>query len=278
MVAYTIIKLLDLPFYTEGPAADAAGNFFFTTLSGGTVGRLNRAGTHTLWAEAACPNGQLILPDGGHLVCETGTAAISRFSPDGERLGSLLAGSCAGIPFDTPNDLIVDAAQHLYFTDSIRGNGKVFCRLRNGRELVVAADIDYANGLVLSADERYLYVAESYSNRILRIELMEPGIARRAPEVFATLPFNAAGYNLPDGLAIDNKGHLWVAHYGMAAIQVLSETGMLLYTIDTGMPLVSNLCFVEDSAHRQVLLVTGGYGEPGPGALLQITVNTLTEG
>jgi gluconolactonase len=275
MAEYTITSLLQLPFYTEGPAVDAAGNFYFTTLSGGTINRLRQDGAHETWAVAACPNGQLILPDGEHVVCDTKRAALSRFSEAGEWLGDVVKNNCAGVTFDTPNDLLADAAGNIYFTDSVRTRGKVYCILRNGEERLVAKDIDYANGLALSASEDVLFVAESYRNRILSIRLRQPGTAAGLPEVFATLPANPDGYNLPDGLALDAAGRVWIAHYGMQAVQVLDGKGRLITTIDTGMPLVSNLCFTEDAHGTHTILVTGGYAEPGPGALLQIKVTGL---
>lgn len=273
---YSVEKLLDLPFYTEGPAMDDAGNFYFSTLTGGFVGKIDQRGQYSEWAKGTCPNGQLILKDGTHLFCDSRGACINQYSESGLFYASLIQNTCAGIPFSSPNDLIMDSNQNLYFTESVRQNGKVFFRSAAGQERVVATGIDYANGLAFSPDERYLYVAESYQNRILIIELARPGIGKDQPEVFADLPVHQSGNpicNLPDGLATDRNGRIWVAHYGMQAIQVLALTGELLFTIDTKLPLTSNLCFVADDSSAQKLLVTGGYGEPGSGAVLLITVH-----
>lgn len=62
-------------------------------------------------------------------------------------------------------------------------------------------------------------------------------------------------------------GRLWIAHYGMQAVQVLSETGELLATYDSGIPLTSNVCFVGDE-----IWITGGIAEPGPGRLARMKV------
>lgn len=271
----SIVKLLDLPFYTEGPAMDTDGNFYFTALTGGFIGKIDRHSTYTAWSNGTCPNGQIILKSGAHWFCDSREAGIARYDPDGKFAGFLVKDSCAGVAVHSPNDLTVDSGGNLYFTDSIRKDGKVFFKGANGREAVLVEGIDYANGLVLSANEQKLYVAESYQNRILHIALAEPGIALGAPQLFAALPGHVSGNiisSLPDGLALDGEGNLWVAHYGMQAIQVLSEQGELLFTLDTGLPLTSNLHFVEDTPSIKKLLVTGGYGEPGPGAVLLITV------
>ena len=276
MKNYTVQKLLDLRFYTEGPAVDDAGNFYFTALTGGFIGRIDPLGISTEWSKGTCPNGQVISQKNGeHLFCESNAGGIARYSGSGECLDFLVKDLCAETKVQSPNDLILDSNENLYFTDSIRTDGKVFFRSAEGREVVVASGIDYANGLALSLDEKFLYVAESYQNRILIIELSEPGVGKGVLEIFAELPrhnSDNATSSLPDGLAVDREGRLWVAHYGMQAIQVLSPAGEFLFTIDTTLPLTSNLHFIEDTDSCKKLLVTGGYGEPGPGAVLRITV------
>ncbi|MGM9509201.1 SMP-30/gluconolactonase/LRE family protein [Larkinella sp. GY13] len=272
---YTVEKLFDLPFYTEGPAVDRDGNWYVTTLTGGEIIRLDKAGDYTVWGKTACPNGQVVLPTGEHWVCDPEQAAISRFGSDGAYQGSVIQKVCASVDVQSPNDLVIDSRQNFYFTDSIRTHGKMFFVGADGTERLVADGIDYANGLVLSADETKLYVAESYQNRVLVIELTEPGMPKNPATVFADLPAHPSGNpidNLPDGLALDQQGRVWVAHYGMQAIQVLSSRGEWQFSLDTTLPLTSNLCFLEDQPERKTLLVTGGFGEPGPGGVVLITV------
>ncbi|HEX3934340.1 MAG TPA: SMP-30/gluconolactonase/LRE family protein, partial [Puia sp.] len=72
--------------------------------------------------------------------------------------------------------------------------------------------------------------------------------------------------NLPDGMTLDDDENLWVAHYGMQAIHKLSPGGNLLLSVNTTIPFTSNLTFSDE----RTLIVTGGYGEPGPGALCRI--------
>ena len=263
-------KIADLPYYTEGPAADAYGNLFCTTLSGGSIFKINSHNKLSEWAKSVCPNGQIILPGGDHLVCDSMLASVIRFSKEGKFLKNEIEGYCEDLPIYSPNDLITDRMGNLYFTDSIRHNGKVCFLGINGEQKIVAADLDYPNGLVLSTDEDCLYVAESYENRILRLVLKAPGVVDKSPEVYVNLPVNPSGNetdNLPDGLALNSRGELLVAHYGMQAIQLISDKGKLLLSIDTGMPLTSNLCFLDD----HTIIVSGGFGEPGPGGLYKIS-------
>ncbi|HEY1062578.1 MAG TPA: SMP-30/gluconolactonase/LRE family protein [Daejeonella sp.] len=265
-----IEKIADLPFYTEGPVADGIGNFFCTTLHGGSILKINNRNEISEWAKSVCPNGQIILPGGDHLVCDSMLASVRRFSRYGKFLKNEIEGYCADFPIYSPNDLIKDQMGNLYFTDSIRHKGKVCFFGINGEQKIVVDGLDYPNGLVLSADEDCLYVAESYENRILKLVLKAPGLTGESPKVFVRLPVNPSGNeidNLPDGLALNNRGELLVAHYGMQAIQLISDAGKHLATMDTGMPLTSNLCFLDDNT----LVVTGGFGEPGPGCLFKIS-------
>lgn len=255
----------DVPFYTEGPAVDSRGNCYCTTLTGEAILKIEESGKWVEWARSACPNGQIIVEDDQHLICDVKLSAIRRYDQAGRFIRNEIAGSCAGEKVFAPNDLVADASGNIYFTDSIRDKGKLCFVGRDGQQHILMADMDYPNGLVLSDDEQRLYVAESYQNRILVIDLRSAGDGGGGCHVFAELPQNkTGGYNLPDGLARDHQGNIWVAHYGMQALQVLSPEGTLLLSLDTGVPLTSNLTFIG----KEKLLITGGFGEPGPGILL----------
>lgn len=267
-----LVRLASLDFYTEGPAVDANGHIYFTTLSGGGIMRLGPDGGLSEWARVDCPNGQIILPDGDHLVCDSLGGRVLRLSPDGRIVTEAsYAEPHAGHAL-VPNDLLMDPQGYLYFTDSVRHVGCVCCVGPDGRQWTVADGLDYPNGIALSRDGHWLYVAESYRNRILRFRLRSPGVVEGGCQVFADLPRNPGGDplgNLPDGIAFNAAGLLAVAHYGMQRVQLLSPEGILIGSYDSGMTCTSNVYFTDG----RTLVVTGGYGEPGPGAvfLLRLT-------
>src|SRR5690606_249977 len=118
--------LTKLPWYTEGPVVDDEENIFFTTLKGGKIMKIDKEGQLSSWAESPCPNGQLILSDGDHLVCDVTLKAVSRFNTYGQFISYDVKEYCAGEKIYSPNDLINDNEGGVYFTDSIRNNGKVF--------------------------------------------------------------------------------------------------------------------------------------------------------
>jgi len=272
------VKVLDTKFYTEGPGLDRAGNLYFTTLQGKVVLKRDADGKVSQWAALTCPNGQRIMEDGSHLICETGEKSIVKLDDQGALMETMVHMNCGGYPFEAPNDLILDKDEGLYFTDSVRYIGQVFYISKKGEEKRVLSDLDYPNGIAISADGQNLFIAESYTNRILTVRLEEPGIPMGKPEVFAELPFNPSPpdsnrmpftSNLPDGIAFDDTGFLWVAHYGMGALQVLNPDGSLERTVPTGIPATSNLIF--DSTFENIY-VTGGSSEPGPGMVHKVII------
>jgi gluconolactonase len=125
---------------------------------------------------------------------------------------------------------------------------------------------------VLSADGRKLYLAESRRNRVLVYDVKSPGKLENR-RVLADLPQKdpAAGQidNQPDGMCLDAAGNLYVAHYGMRQVQVLSPEGQLLARYPGGNVTTSNVAF--GGSRFDQLFVTGGLGpEQGAGGLFRL--------
>lgn len=268
------IKSLANPeYYTEGPAVDAAGNIYYTTLTGGRIMKIDSDGSSSLWAETPRPNGHRILSNGDHLICESKLGKVVRFDSSGNKIEDAADGECEGVKIQTPNDLAVDEDSGFYFTDSIRHTGSVYFFGKDGSRFLIVTGLDYPNGICLSPDKTKLFVAESYKNRIIVMELKGPGVTGSPPQVFCELPRNPEGEirgNLPDGILMDDMERLWVAHYGMQSVHVISAEGELITSYDTGIPLTSNICFTKD---KNSLIVTGGRAEPGPGNVHLLPVN-----
>lgn len=271
---YHIEQSISLDFYSEGPSIGPSGEQYVTCLTGQQILQVFKDGRVSPWAKGDCPNGQIILPNGEHWVCESQTGCISAYSADGDFIHYVIAKECGEVSVQTPNDLLVDSKGNLYFTDSLHEVGKVFYRSSLGEEKCLANDVHYANGIALNKTETLLYVAESFANRIRVYPLIAPGHISEEYKIIE-LPFHQSGdpiQNLPDGLAIDKEDRLWVAHYGMQAVQVIEPNGQLLISIDTTLPLTSNVAIITDTPSFKQLLVTGGYGEPGPGGVVVINV------
>jgi gluconolactonase len=151
-------------------------------------------------------------------VCDCSKCAVFKVSQN--RQVSVFVDSCGGRPFTNPNFSVFDLRGNLYFTDSgnwKKGNGVVFRAEPNGKtSLFAEGPFHFANGLALDAEERYLYMVESNLDRVLRIEIKSDGRAG-TPELYAD-----GLASVPDGLALDALGNLYVTTYGSSCIYRVS--------------------------------------------------------
>ncbi len=261
--------------YTEGPVIDKQGHLYFS--HGEIITRRSPDGTTMEWARTGAPNGHKILPNGEHLVCDGSHHAVLRLDRDGTMLGYAAVGGVGNVEIRCPNDLSLDPLGGFYFTDSVTQTGAVIYVAGDGTKNLVADAIDFANGVALSADRTRLLFAESKRNRILCVDLNSPGHTKGAPYVFCDLPRNSDSvgdeYNQPDGIAFDADGRLWVAHWGMKAVHVLSANGHLLATYDGAHQWTSNLCF--GGIKLDMLYVTGSSVGGSPGGVFCLEVDVL---
>jgi gluconolactonase len=129
-----------------------------------------------------------------------------------------------------------------------------------GKTHRIADGLAFPNGIVLRPDGKTLVVGESGHNRVLSFDVLSPG--KLGPrKVFATLPSKQGDQidNAPDGMALDEDGNLFVAHYGMHTVQVLSPEGKLLRSYPGGNLTTSNVAFAGPNMDQ--LYITGALAD-----------------
>jgi len=259
------VQLLTVPSYCEGVVFDKEGRGYVSW--GKTITQFTLDGKQQVWAETGAPNGHKILADGTHLVCDASQHAVLHLSADGKVLPHA-SNACDGKPLRGPNDLSLDVASGgFYFSDpgdSSKENpiGTVHYVDSKGKTQLIDSGYAFSNGVVLSPDGKKLYVGESQHNRVWVYEVVGPGKVN-PKKLFADLPKKdeAAGQidNQPDGMCLDRAGNLYVAHYGMRQVQVLSPEGKLLARYAGGNLTTSNVAF--GGPNRDQLFVTGAIGD-----------------
>jgi gluconolactonase len=100
----------------------------------------------------------------------------------------------------------------------------------------VARDLNYANGIGISPDQKTLYVSETVGNCILKFDVNSDGTLKNRSN-FALLnlltPDKAASWWLgPDSMKIDAKGNMYVAQWFGGKILKISPQGKLLRQFD----------------------------------------------
>ncbi|HTM52559.1 MAG TPA: SMP-30/gluconolactonase/LRE family protein [Pirellulales bacterium] len=269
------VKILEVDNYCEGVVFDTQGRGYLS--HGKFLVQFSLDGQQKVWAETGAPNGHKILADGTHLVCDASRHAVLRLSPEGKLLDPA-SRECDGQPLRGPNDLSLDTPNGgFYFTDPGGSSdtnpiGTVHYVDRAGKTHLVDRELAFPNGIVLRPDEKTLLVGESKKNRVLVYDVTAAGkVANR--KVFADLPTKDASLgqidNQPDGMCLDAAGNLYVAHYGMKQVQVLSPAGKLVARYPGGNVTTSNVAF--GGPRRDQLFVTGGLGpEGGRGGLFRL--------
>ena len=95
------------------------------------------------------------------------------------------SGKCQEMEIRAPNDLTVDSEGGFYFTDSVRHTGAVYYVIKAGSCRLVARDLDYPNGVALSADGGHCMWPSVIRTLRVVIDLEAPGVASGPPRLFA---------------------------------------------------------------------------------------------
>ena len=215
--------------FPEGPAWGGSG-LYFSNCYGGWIGRFANGKVDTFLTVREHPlvfsksNG-LAYQNDFLFACDFGLGAILRCSNTGQV--QIYVTGYSGHPFNRPNDLCFDASGNLYFTDPKSYDrevldGRVFRVSASDRTVALIADsLGFPNGITFSNDGKELYVCESAWSRVLRFTLQSDGTLDDK-RVFVELPGGD-----PDGIDFDSEGNLYVAHFGGAAVYVISPDGSM---------------------------------------------------
>jgi gluconolactonase len=153
-------------------------------------------------------------------VCNSGLGALQEVDRGGRVLSVI--DRVGDAKLETPNFSVFDSEGNLYFSDSRtwgKENGCIYRLRTSGKVERFSGPYAFPNGLALSADERSLYVAQSLKDNVLRIPILPDGQAGDA-EVFAD-----GLHRVPDGLAFDTDGNLYVTCYATHNMYRVSPEG-----------------------------------------------------
>ncbi|MGH6821254.1 MAG: SMP-30/gluconolactonase/LRE family protein, partial [Methylocella sp.] len=208
----------------------------------------NQKNLSTLRDPSNMANGMTLDLDGNLIICEQGTkstpAAISRLNlatGDYEKL----VDEWFGLPFNSPNDVVVKGDGSIWFTDPCYGYhqgfkdeplaGNFVYRFDPGsRSLAVVADsFNRPNGLAFSPCEQQLYINDSAAlqgsgpyhpelpHSIHAFDVTGDGKHLTHDRLIAVV-----SPGIPDGLKVDSAGRIYSS--SQSGLQVFSKQGDLL--------------------------------------------------
>jgi sugar lactone lactonase YvrE len=248
----------------EGPCWDAAtASLYWTDIPANLVHRLASDGEHTAWptgqpvgAIAPRARGGLVLAArDGFAVFDPGTGMLTE-----------VAAVEPHVPENRMNDGACDRAGRFFAgtmaEDEAPGAGALYRLDPDHQVSTLLAGTGISNGIGWSRDERLMYYVDSLTHRVDVFDYDQATGAISDRRVFANV---GHGDVMPDGLAVDAEGFVWVALWGGSALHRFSPAGKLALVLDVPAANVTSCAF--GGADLDILYITTAAG-PGSGGAL----------
>ncbi len=271
--------------FLEGPAMSPDGLLYFTDFS-------ERTGTGIIWtldpltraskvfrSPSGMANGLAFDAGGDLIACEQAGGGGRRVTKTTMKTGisRIIAGRYRNKPFNSPNDVAIDAKGRIYFTDPsyladypVEQNGMGVYRIDGDSSVhLVAANVAKPNGIAVSPDQKTLYVVncDFPGNGTRWFVPGENNVAGPVSQgsVFAfdiradgSLQLRSQlidfGSSLaPDGMTVDAEGNLYIAVGNR--VLVYDAAGTKLSEIRC--PQATNVCFGRGK-YNKTLFIAGG--------------------
>lgn len=214
--------------FTEGPAADAEGNIYFSDIPNNRIHKWSLDGRLSTFREnSGGANGLFFDRNGSLLACEGGGRRLVSISPTGAV--TVLADSFKGKRFNSLNDLWIDPEGGVYFSDPRYGgrdgmeqDGEHVYYLSPDREKLIRVidDMVRPNGLIGTRDGKLLYVTDHGGGKTFVYTINKDGTLSDK-KLFA--PEGS------DGMTIDNQGNVYLT---TSAVSVYDRRGRKIETIE----------------------------------------------
>ncbi|MDA0811834.1 MAG: SMP-30/gluconolactonase/LRE family protein [Verrucomicrobia bacterium] len=248
--------LADVFTFTEGPAADAEGNVYFTDQPNDRilVWTVDQA-LHTFMKPAGRSNGLYFDQEGRLVACADEKNELWRIDVKTKEK-EVLVPSFDGKLLNGPNDAWIDPQGGIYFTDPYYKRGywqrgdreqdgqHVYYLAKGAKEPVrVTDDLFQPNGIIGTPDGKALYVADIQDSKTYRFDIRsEDGIL-----VNKRLHFALGS----DGMTLDSAGNVYLTGKG---VTVVSPDGAKIEQIPVPENWTANVTF--GGSDRKSLFIT----------------------
>jgi sugar lactone lactonase YvrE len=198
------------------------------------------------------------LPDGRLLIVSANEGLLLRREPG----GSLAThADLSGLSDHAWNDIAVDRRGNAFvnnigfdFPGGEYAPGIIVAVTPDGSARQVAEGVAFPNGMVVTADDSTLIVAESYGNKLMAFDIAaDGGLSNR--RLWADLPGAA-----PDGICLDAENAVWYADVPNRCCVRVREGGEVLQTIDLDRGCFA--CALGGPDGRTLFLLTNEWSGP----------------
>jgi sugar lactone lactonase YvrE len=244
--------LLDGLIFPESPRW-RDGRLWFSDMYSHQVMTVTPEGkTETIMEVPGQPSGLGWLPNGRLLAVSMHERRLLRLDPDGVKvmaeLGDLAPSHC--------NDMVVDRHGRAYIGnfgfDFLKKEPErptvLIMVTPDGGKRVVADDLHFPNGMVITPDERTLIVGESYGRRLTAFSIAEDG-SLSGRRLWAHLHGATA-----DGICLDAEGAVWAASPVSAEVLRVREGGEITHRIPVQTQAIA--CMLGGEDRRTLFVLT----------------------
>jgi len=219
--------------FTEGPAIAADGSVLFSDIPADAIMKsAYGSGKISVYRQGSGKsNGLTFTPEYDLLMCESGSRRITKLSADGQL--TVLADNYQGKKLNSPNDIAYGGNGDIYFTDPRYGKRddmeldfEGVYLIRQGKLSLASKELERPNGILISIDGKYVYVADNNPEgrrALFRFEVKKDGslVNRKTLYVFEG---DSRGI---DGMDMDTEGNIYATagKSEAAGIYIFSAAG-----------------------------------------------------
>jgi gluconolactonase len=259
----TLEKLAGGFAFTEGPAADAEGNVYFTDQPNDRIVKWSTDGSvQDFLKPCGRSNGLCVDPAGKLLACADENNQLWSIDLATKKV-EVLVRDYQGKLLNGPNDVWAAPDGSVYFTDPLyprdywkrnpsdQQGGRFVYRLAPDRKTLdrVITDLKQPNGIIGSPDGKKLYVADISANKTYTYDLTDEGKPANK-RLFCEMG--------SDGMTIDDRGNVYLTGKG---VTVFDDAGRKVDHVDVPEDWTANVCF--GGKDRRTLFITASKGVYG---------------
>ena len=244
--------------FTEGPAADAEGNVFFTDQPNNRIMKWSNEGELTTFLQPCGRSNGLFFDSKGFLwACADEKNELWKISQEGKI--EVITGKYNEILFNGPNDLWISPAGGVFFTDPYyKRSWWAHSKMPQDKQCVyylspdnksvkrVRDDLAQPNGIIGTPDGRKLFVADIGDKKTWSFTINKDGSLDNK-----TLFCNMGS----DGMTIDKKGNVYLTGNG---VTIFDKNGKQLGNIPVPERWTANVTF--GGKDRKSLYITASTG------------------
>jgi sugar lactone lactonase YvrE len=231
--------------FGEGPRW-FEGLLWFSDMLGEAVHTADMRGSlTTLPVPGHSPSGLGFRPGGSLLIASTEDRKVLRY--DGETVVTIA--DVTDLAPANLGDMVVDDAGRAYIGSQAFSGGVIIRLDPDDNATVVAEDLDFPNGMVITPDRKTLIVAESIGRRLSAFTIGDDG-ALSDRRIFAD------GLDgPPDGIALDAEGAVWASMTLAHQFERITAGGAVTDRIDIG-ERVAIACALGGPERRTLFLLS----------------------